>query len=85
MLIFPKQSLEMHLEAMRVSGPLYSDYLPVDARYYFKYSVGTEHNYPDVYGQFSAQYVGIINSITQDYISINVTLVLLKVMYRTMT
>lgn len=75
----------MHLEAMRVSSPLYSDHLPVDARYYFKYSVGTEHNYPDVYGQFSAQYVGIINSITQDYMSINVTLVLLKVMYHTIT
>lgn len=70
---------------MRVSSPLYSDHLPVDARYYFKYSVGTEHNYPDVYGQFSAQYVGIINSITQDYMSINVTLVLLKVMYHTIT
>lgn len=85
MFISPKQSLEMYLEATRISSPLYSDHLPVDARYYFKYSVGTEHNYPDMYGQFSAQYVEIINSITQDCVSINVTLVLLKVMYHTMT
>lgn len=75
----------MQLEAMRVSSPLYSDHLHVDAHYSFKYSVGTEHNYPDVCGQFSAQYVGIINSITRDYMSINVTLVLSKVMYHTIT
>lgn len=40
---------------MRVSSPLYSDHLLVDACYYFKDGIGTEHNYLDVYGQFSAQ------------------------------
>ena len=40
---------------MRVSSPLYFDHLLVHAHYYFEYGIGIEDNYPDVYGQFSAQ------------------------------